>query len=85
MKYFPNLSDAKIVRTWAGWMDFSADGVPMLGMVPEVPGLVLACGFSGHGFGIAPGAASQIAQLILTGKTDVDLTALRYDRFKAKI
>ena len=85
MRYFPSLSDAKIVRTWAGWMDRCADGVPVLGKVPEVPGLILACGFTGHGFGIAPGAASQMAELILTGKTTVDISELRYDRFKAKI
>lgn len=85
MKYFPDLSNAKIVRTWAGWMDKCADGVPVLGKVEEVPGLIMACGFSGHGFGIAPGAASQLAELIVKGKTTVDLYDLRYDRFKAKI
>lgn len=84
IKYFPDLAKAKIVRNWAGWIDQCADGVPVLGKVSEVPGLVLACGFSGHGFGISPGAAHQIAQLITSGKTDVDISALRYDRFKAK-
>lgn len=85
MKYFPSLSEAKIVRTWAGWMDRCVDGVPVIGKVAEVPGLVLACGFSGHGFGIAPGAASQVAELIVEGKSTVDLNELRYDRFRAKI
>ncbi len=85
MRYLPCLADAKIVRTWAGWIDNTADKVPVLGFVDEVPGLVLACGFTGHGFGIAPGAAHQIAELITTGKTTVDLFELRYDRFKAKI
>lgn len=66
-------------------MDKCADGVPVLGKVEEVPGLIMACGFSGHGFGIAPGAASQLAELIVKGKTTVDLYDLRYDRFKAKI
>lgn len=85
MKYFPILEDAKIVRTWAGWMDLCADMVPILGNVKEMPGLVLACGFSGHGFGIAPAVGEQLARLIVDGTTDVDLTPLRYDRFKAKI
>ena len=85
MKYFPDLADAKIVRTWGGWMDKSADGVPALGKVDEVPGLYVACAFNGHGFGIAPAAGEQLAKLIVTGQTDVDLTELRYDRFKAKI
>lgn len=85
IKYFPDLADAKIVRTWAGWSDKSADGVPVLGAVEEVPGLVLACAFTGHGFGISPAVGEQLAKLMLTGKTDVDLTPLRYDRFRAKI
>ena len=85
MKYIPNLAEAKIVRTWAGWMDRCVDGVPVLGGVSEVPGLILACGFSGHGFGIAPGACDQLAELITTGTTAIDLHDLRYDRFKAKI
>lgn len=85
MKYFPILEDAKIVRTWAGWMDLCADKVPVISKVEEVPGLVLACGFSGHGFGIAPAVGEQLARLIVDGSTDVDLTPLRYDRFKAKI
>lgn len=85
MKYFPDLANAKIVRTWAGWMDASADGVPALGKVDEIPGLYVACAFHGHGFGIAPAVGEQLAKLIVTGKTDVDISPLRYDRFKAKI
>lgn len=85
MKYFPDLANAKIVRTWAGWMDASSDGVPSLGTVDEIPGLYVACAFNGHGFGIAPAVGEQLAKLIVTGKTDVDIQALHYDRYKAKI
>ena len=66
-------------------VDACYDGVPVLGTVEEAPGLILECGFTGHGFGIAPGCTEQIAKLIVTGKTDVDLSELHYDRFKAKI
>ena len=85
MKYFLDLADAKIVRTWAGWADQMKDGVPVLGNVSEVPGLVLATGFCGHGFGIAPAIGHELADLIVDGKTSIDINALRYDRFKAKI
>lgn len=85
MKYFPILKEAKIVRTWAGWMDLCADRVPVISKVEEVPGLVLACGFSGHGFGIAPAVGYQLAELIVDGQASLNLSALRYDRFKAKI
>jgi len=85
MKYFPDLANAKIVRTWAGWMDASSDGVPSIGKVDEIPGLYVACAFNGHGFGIAPAVGEQLAKLITTGVTDVSLDELRYDRYKAKI
>ena len=85
IKYFPDLAGAKIVRTWAGWMDASSDGVPSIGKVDEIPGLYVACAFNGHGFGIAPAVGEQLSKLILTGTTDIDLSDLRYDRYKAKI
>jgi len=85
MKYFPALSRAKIVRTWAGWVDECADKVAIIDKIDEVPGLFVSCGFSGHGFGIGPAAGYNMAELIATGESPVDLTPLRYNRFKAKI
>ncbi len=85
MKYFPCLADAKIVRTWAGWIDECADHVPVISQVEEVPGLILACGFTGHGFGIAPTAGTLLSQIAVGEDTVLDVSAFRYDRFKAKI
>ncbi len=84
MKYIPKLSDIKIVRTWAGWMDRCADKVPIISGVEEVPGLAIACGFTGHGFGIAPAVGLMLAQIVRTGKSELDLCSLKYDRFRAK-
>lgn len=84
IKYIPRLVNAKIVRTWAGWMDRMADGVPVIDTVPEVPGLVLACGFSGHGFGISPSVGTVVSQLVAGEDPVCDISGLRYDRFKAK-
>ena len=85
MKYFPKLKDAKIVRTWAGWIDECADKVPILSTVSEVPGLILACGFTGHGFGIAPAVGKTLTELAIDKETEIDISKLYYDRFKAKI
>ena len=85
MKYFPALSDAKIVRTWAGWTDASADGIPVIDEADGVPGLYIACGFSGHGFGIGPAAAYSLAELMTGGTPPVDLQPFHCMRFKAKI
>ena len=43
--------EARVIRlwsgatSWSGWVDQMVDGVPVLGYVSEVPGLVLAAGF----------------------------------------
>ena len=83
MGYIPMLADAKIVRTWGGWLDLCYDGVPVISDVDEVPGLILACGFTGHGFGTAPAVGLMLSQMVLGEKTVVDISSLRYDRFKA--
>ncbi|MGL6200102.1 MAG: NAD(P)/FAD-dependent oxidoreductase [Lachnospiraceae bacterium] len=85
MGYFPILENAKVVRTWGGWIDQCADGVPVMGDVEEVPGLFIACAFTGHGFGIGPPAAYAISQLMTTGVSPIDLSPFHYDRFRAKI
>lgn len=85
MKYFPCLVDAKIVRTWAGWIDVCVDHVPVISHVKEVPGLILACAFSGHGFGISPTVGTLLSQMALGEETVLNISDFRYDRFKAKI
>lgn len=79
--YIPALKDAKIVRSWGGWLDMCLDGVPVISPVDVVPGLILACGFTGHGFGSAPAVGLILAQMAMEEETVVDMSALRYDRF----
>lgn len=83
MGYIPKLADAKVVRTWGGWIDMCFDGVPVIDTVDEVPGLILACGFTGHGFGTAPAVGLMLAQMVVGEKTVVDISALSYDRFRS--
>ncbi|MDR0863051.1 MAG: FAD-binding oxidoreductase [Oscillospiraceae bacterium] len=84
IKYFPILKDLKIVRTWAGWMDDCMDHIPVIDAPEEVPGLVIGCGFSGHGFGISPTAAVILSQLAVGENTVLDISKFKYDRFKVR-
>ena len=68
-KLFPTLSDTPMTAAWAGYIDSTPDGVPAIGET-GVPGLMLAAGFSGHGFGIGPGVGHMIAD-ILTGAVQI--------------
>lgn len=63
---FPDLGTAMIQNAWAGYIDSTPDGVPVIDEV--APGFILAAGMSGHGFGIGPGVGQMAAQLA-QGKT----------------
>ncbi len=85
IKYFPVLKNCKVVRTWSGWYDQCIDVLPIIDNVKEVPGLTLGFGFSGHGFGISPAVSIALSELILDGESKtIDISQLKYDRFKPK-
>lgn len=78
---WPVFKNAKIAQQWAGAIDMTPDSLPVISAIEKIPGLVLASGFSGHGFGSAP-AAGQLAADLATGQTpSVDPTPYRFDRF----
>ena len=78
---FPVFEKSSVVETWAGVIDATPDAVPVIGKIDAVSGLHLASGFSGHGFGIGPGAGKLMAQIV-TGETPcVDIAPFRFSRF----
>ena len=83
MHRVPVFEKAKINRGWAGLYEISPDNHAILGKVPEVEGLILAVGFSGHGFQHGPAAGMTIAELIWNGKSEsIDIDPLALTRFK---
>ena len=67
-------------ESWAGYIDATPDLVPVLGEAP-VNGLVVATGFSGHGFAMGPVAGRLVSELILDGKSSLDIAPFRFSRF----
>lgn len=78
---FPSLEAAEIVQSWAGLIDVTPDAVPVISQVDAVPGLTIATGFSGHGFGIGPGAGRLAADLVSGETPVVDPAPFRLSRF----
>lgn len=73
--------DARVTTSWAGMMDVTPDAVPAIGPVSNIPGFFVATGFSGHGFGIGPGAGRLVADLIAGDAPLVDPAPFRIDRY----
>ena len=65
---YPQLSQSQPAQSWAGMIDVMPDEIGTVGELPELPGLVLATGLSGHGFGLGPGVGMLAAGLV-SGKT----------------
>jgi glycine/D-amino acid oxidase-like deaminating enzyme len=60
---------------------FTSDWNPVLGPMPGLPGLVVGCGFSGHGFELSPAVGRVLAQAALGLPTEVDLAPYALGRF----
>lgn len=80
-RLFAAFKQTQVAAQWAGYIDSTPDGIPAIGAVAQRPGFILAAGFSGHGFGIGPGAGHLIADLV-TGQTPlVDPSHYSFERF----
>jgi sarcosine oxidase subunit beta len=79
---FAPVGDCALARSWAGLEAFTPDDLPVLGPVPGVGGLLVAAGFSGHGFALSPMIGEILARLALGQDALESLWKdLRYDRF----
>ena len=75
-----SLATVSIDQSWAGMIDHTPDAVPVISETSSLPGFFLATGFSGHGFGIGPGAGHLAADLISGASPIVDPTPFRFSR-----
>lgn len=78
---FPQLSGIRFVEAWAGMVETSPDVVPIIGEVGDISGFHIATGFSGHGFGIGPGAGKALAAMLTGADNPIDLSAFKLQRF----
>jgi glycine/D-amino acid oxidase-like deaminating enzyme len=78
---FPHVGRVRLKSAWAGMIDTMPDIIPVMDRVAALPGLTLGTGFSGHGFGIGPGAGRILAALATGEDVGHDLTRFRLSRF----
>lgn len=80
-RWFAPIADAPFVETWGGLIETSPDVLPIISGVASLPGFFIATGFSGHGFGIGPGAGRLVAGMVSGTADPAELAAFRLDRF----
>ncbi len=79
---FPSTGQIPIMRAWVGIEAFCEDEMQIVGPVNSPAGLILATGFSGHGFAVGPGVGSLIARYIATDKWSAMLEPFGLERFQ---
>lgn len=78
---WPVFEKARIAQAWAGTIDVTPDSNPVIGAVAKIPGLTVATGFSGHGFGTSPAAGHLAADIVSGHAPIIDPGPYRFDRF----
>jgi sarcosine oxidase subunit beta len=77
----PALAHVHLIRAYAGLRPISPDGLPIIGRVPQCPGMIIASGFGGDGLALSAIAAEIVLGLI-KNTTDPDaIKALSVNRF----
>jgi sarcosine oxidase, subunit beta len=77
----PAFKDARIDETWAGLIDLTPDGLPVIDSPAGLEGLTVAMGFSGHGFCLGPVTGTIVADLVETRRTPFPIVPFTLDRF----
>lgn len=77
----PAFGQAKIDQAWSGLLDITPDGLPVIERTSEVDGLIVAAGFSGHGFCLGPMTGRVIYELATEKQPSLPLHPFRHGRF----
>lgn len=80
----PAMAEAGVGRVWGGLIDLTPDALPAIDGHTGIEGLIVAAGFSGHGFGIGPVTGEILADLALARQPRFDLSAFRLGRFAGR-
>ncbi len=77
----PPVGELRVLRQWGGLYNMSPDHQPIISDAKEVEGFYIACGFSGHGFMLAPMTGLLLSEIILGEKPSLPVEGLSLSRF----
>ena len=81
VRLVPGLGPIHIIRTMGGLRPYTPDGLPLIGYVNGLEGYFMAAGHEGDGIALSPVTGKIVADLIVNGKTFIDVSALDPNRF----
>jgi len=80
-RLFPRAAHARVIRSWAGIIENTPDGRPVIERLTSPENVVVAT-LSSIGFGLSPATGHAIRDLVVDGACGfADLSSFRLDRF----
>lgn len=79
-KAWPIFEQAEVEESWAGVIDITPDSNPIIDRISAIPGLTIATGFSGHGFGTGPAAGQLAADIVTNSDPLIDPSPYKFER-----
>lgn len=84
IRFFPVMEHIPLLRTYAGLRPWTADHLPIVSPVDEIPGFYVAAGHEGDGISLAAVTGKVICEMLSgAGETCIPVELLRYDRFRS--
>jgi D-amino-acid dehydrogenase len=80
-EYLPDLGVDEVLSDWCGLRAVAADGLPIVGPLPGVKGLMVATGHGMLGLTLGPVTGEIVADYVLEDATDFRWTPLSPERF----
>ena len=82
VRFVPSLKNIDILRIYAGLRPYTADGLPIIGPVDQIPNLFMAAGHEGDGVALSPITGAIVAEYIQTGSSSIPLESFNLRRFE---
>lgn len=77
----PSFANLRIERMWCGLIDQAPDAIPVIDVLPDIEGLTVAAGFSGHGFCLGPATGKILSALALGERSPLPIEPFAIGRF----
>src|SRR5690625_2203627 len=86
MRFITKMHDFNMIRAYTGFRPFTEDHLPIVSVVDEFPGYVIAAGHEGDGISLAT-VTGKVVEELLQDKNDtiIPLEPLAFNRFKQKV
>ncbi|WP_079527848.1 NAD(P)/FAD-dependent oxidoreductase [Halobacillus hunanensis] len=85
VRFYPEMSDMTVIRTYAGLRPWTEDHLPIISHVAEVPGFYIAAGHEGDGISLAAITGKIVEEMISEKDLSIPVEPLRHDRFKERV